>query len=383
MPETTDSSWPFDITEINAPDGSISAKFVSVGATLTELWVKDKHGVARDVVLGYDDNSRLASDPDHPVFNAIVGRYANRIKDGIFSIPISENPDPSAPNTYHIPTNDANGRLKQLTVTLHGGIVGWDRRHWVAVEKSATSVTYKHVDEGDEGFPGTVTAFVTHSVDNHGILRTKIYATASEKTPIMLTQHVYWNLDAYQDDADILEHELRIDASRYIEVDKLAIPTGRFTDVADTPLDFREERKIGAQWTKTTNLIGEGCVGYNGGWVLDHPRADIPAVTLKGNTSGIQLDITTNQSAIVVYTSYWLNTPRKAIHGGPGAKYGSSSAVAIEQQGHIAAINIPEWDVDHIYGPGRDYQWSSEYKFSTGQAQNPMRKARNSSYVSS
>ncbi|KAF8198532.1 galactose mutarotase-like protein [Pholiota molesta] len=360
MAGTEIDDLPFNLAEIKAPDGSITAKFVSLGATLTELWVNDKDGKARDVVLGYDDNSLLATDPGHPVFNAIVGRYANRIKNGTFSIPISKSPDPKAPNTYHIPTNDANGQ-----VTLHGGILGWDRRHWTIVAKTPTSVTYKHVDKADERFPGTVTAFATHTVSNGGILRTRLHATASEKTPIMLTQHIYWNLDAFQDGTnDILGHDLRVDASRYIEVDDFAIPTGNFTDVSNSPLDFRKEAKIGARWNETVNLCGTGCTGYNGGWVLDHPQDKIPVVSLNSNVSGIRVDITTNQPVVIVYSSFWLNTPRKEIHGGPTLNYGPSSAVAIEQQGYIAAINTPEWGIDQIYHPERDYEWTSEYKFS-------------------
>jgi len=355
------TAWPFDLTEIEAPDGSISAKFVSFGATLTELWVKDKNGKARNVVLGYDDNSRLFTDPGHPVFNAIVGRYANRIMNGTFSIPISKNPDPNAPNTYHIPTNDHDGQ-----VTLHGGIYGWDRRNWTVVEKFPSSVTYKHIDNADEGFPGVVTVFATHTVSNNGILSTKLRATASEKTPIMLTQHIYWNLDAFQDGSnDILEHDLKVSSSRYIEVNDLAIPTGNLPDVAGTPLDFQKEQKIGARWNETVDLCGTGCQGYNGGWVLDNPDEKRPLVSLKSDLSGIQLDISTNQPVIIVYTSYWLNVPRKEVHGGPSLNYGPSSAVAIEQQSYIDAINTPEWGIDQIYYPGKDYEWSSEYTFST------------------
>ncbi|KAF9558602.1 galactose mutarotase-like protein [Agrocybe pediades] len=360
MGKVQDPAWPFDLTEIKAPDGSITAKFVSFGSTMTELWVKDRDGKARDVILGYDDNSKLLTDPAHPVFNPIVGRYANRIKNGTFSIPISKNPDPKAPNTYHIPTNDQNGQ-----VTLHGGIYGWDRRNWTLVDKSPSSVTYMHVDDADEGFPGTVAVFATHTVSNGGILRTRLRASASQKTPIMLTQHIYWNLDAFQDgNNDIYSHNLRLASSRTIEVDDIAIPTGKFLDVTGTPSDFRKGEELGARWNETVGLCGTGCQGYNNGWVLDDPNSKQPAVTLKSESSGIRVDITTNQPVVIVYTSFWLNTPRKEVHGGPSLNYGPQSAVAIEQQGYIAAINTPEWHIDQIYYPGKDYEWSSEYKFS-------------------
>ncbi|KAF5336545.1 hypothetical protein D9611_006726 [Ephemerocybe angulata] len=352
------SDWPYDVTELKAPDGSITAKFVSVGATLTELWVKDKNGKARDVVLGYDDPSKLSSDPDHPVFNAIVGRYANRMKNGTFSIPISKDPT-SGPG----PINSSR-ILGQ--VTLHGGLIGWDRRNWTVVEKSETSVTYKHIDKADEGFPGTVTAYATHTVSDGGVLNTVIRATASEKTPIMLTQHTYLNLDAFEDGVnDILNHNLEIGGSKVIDLDTNAIPTGKFINVTGTPFDFKKAQTIGARWSKTVDLCGQGCQGYDNAWIYDDDVSQKTGTSLWSDKSGIRVDISTNQPSVQVYTSYWMNTIRKKVHGGAGKKYGRWSAVAIEQQGYVAAINTPEWGVDQIYSPERPFEWSSTYKFST------------------
>ncbi|KAI0784444.1 galactose mutarotase-like protein [Abortiporus biennis] len=352
--------WPFDITTISAPDGSITAKFVSFGATMTELWVKDKFGNARDIILGYDDNSELLTDPAHPVFNPIVGRYANRIKNGTFSIPITQNAQPDGPNVYHIPTNDHDGQD-----TLHGGIYGWDRRNWTIVSKTKTSVTYHHLDAADEGFPGNVSAFATHTVENGGILKTTVHATATELTPLMLTQHIYWNLDAFQGSQDILSHHLHVDSSKVVAVDSNAVPTGDFIDVASTPFDFRTPKKIGDAWNSTVGLCGDGCQGFDSCWIYDHDESTKPGVTLWSDVSGIKLDITTENPAVQVYTAFWLNTPRKVVHGGPSLNYTKWTAVAIEQEGYIDAINTPEWGVDQIYGPGKDYSWSSTYKFST------------------
>ncbi|KAI0666056.1 galactose mutarotase-like protein [Trametes maxima] len=349
--------WPFDVTTLAAPDGSITAKFVSFGATMTELWVKDRDGKARDIILGYDDNTELLTDPAHPVFNPVVGRYANRIRNGTFSIPISKDPQGDGPNVFHIPTNDHDGQD-----TLHGGIYGWDRRNWTIVEKSKASVTYFHLDDADEGFPGVVKAYATHSVENGGILRTTIHATASEKTPIMLTQHVYWNLDAFQGSENILDHKLHVDGSRVVAVDGDAIPTGPFIDVEGTPFDFRTTQAIGARWNETVNLC---CQGYDNCWIYDKSEEQTPGLSLWSNVSGIRLDVTTNNPAVQVYTAYWLDTPRKKVHGGSTLNYTKWSAVAIEQEGYIDAINTPEWDVDQIYYPGKDFHWDTTYKFST------------------
>ncbi|OJT14643.1 Aldose 1-epimerase [Trametes pubescens] len=352
--------WPFDLTTLTAPDGSVTAKFVSFGATMTELWVKDRDGKARDVILGYDDNTELLTDPAHPVFNPIVGRYANRIKNGTFSIPITKFPQPDGPNVFHIPTNDHDGQD-----TLHGGIYGWDRRNWTIVEKTKTSVTYLHIDDADEGFPGTVTALATHSVENGGILRTTVHATATEKTPIMLTQHVYWNLDAFQGSEDILGHKLHVDASRVVAVDSDAVPTGPFIDVEGTAFDFRTTQAIGERWNDTFDLCGPGCQGYDNCWIYDNSEETKPGLTLWSDVSGIRLDVTTNNPAVQVYTAFWLDTPRKKVHGGPSLNYTKWTAVAIEHEGYIDAINTPEWHVDQIYYPGKDFNWETTYKFST------------------
>ncbi|CAE6477830.1 unnamed protein product, partial [Rhizoctonia solani] len=144
---------PFKEYTIAASDGSIKAKFIGSGASLSELWVKDKYGRFRDVVLGYDNTTLWQTDPGHPVLNSVVGRYANRIKNGTFSVPISKNPDPNSPNTYHIFRNGPDSAY-----TLHGGEIGWDRRNWTLVSSTPSSLTFQHFDPADEGFPGDVTA---------------------------------------------------------------------------------------------------------------------------------------------------------------------------------------------------------------------------------
>lgn len=303
-----------------------------------------------------DVQSKLYSDPGHPVFNAIVGRYANRMSHGTFTIP----DDVIGSKTFQVPTNDFNGRH-----TLHGGNCGWDRKTWTVHQKSGTSVTFQHIDTAEEGFPGVVTAFTTYSVENGGTLKTTIHATASEKTPIMLTQHIYWNLDAFQESSDILAHGLYIDSSQVIAVDDDAIPTGILANIEGTPFDFRTEQAIGGRWEETAGLCGQDHQGYNTCYILpDRPKGKFN-ISLSSKTSGIKLDISTNQKAVIVYTSFWMDTPRKDIHGGPLTKYGKHSAIAIEQQGWVDAINRPEWGVDQIYHPGRDYDWSSTYKFSS------------------
>ncbi|KAL1731785.1 galactose mutarotase-like domain-containing protein [Schizophyllum commune] len=383
-----DGEWPFDVTTLTAPDGSVTAKFVSLGATLTELWVKDRDGNPRDVVLGYDDNSKLLTDPNHPSFNPIIGRlvlngtaqlcqpYAcilngwrhqltpdSGIKNGTFSIPITKDAQPDGPNVYHIPTN---GPFTSLPNALHGGKLGWDRRNWTIIDKSPTHVSYLHFDPADEGFPGNVTTIATHTVRKGGILESKLWANATEKTPIMTTQHVYWNLDAFQDNSsDILSHHLQVAADKVIEVDSNQVPTGGFINVTGTPLDFTQEQPINVKWNDTFDLCGPGCQGYDNCWIFTNATDRGARTSLWSDASGIRVDISSNQPATQVYTSYSLNIPRKAVHGGPDVNYTKWSAVAIEQQGYMDAINTPEWNIDQIHEPGKDFFWKVKYEFST------------------
>ncbi|CCO37957.1 aldose 1-epimerase [Rhizoctonia solani AG-1 IB] len=150
---------PFKEHTITASDGSIKAKFIGSGASLSELWVKDKYGCFRDVVLGYDNTTLWKTDPSHPILNSIVGRYANRIKNGTFSIPISKSPDPNSPNTYHIFRNGPDSAF-----AAHGGEIGWDRRDWTLVSSTSRSLTFQHFDPADEGFPGNVTVKASDNI---------------------------------------------------------------------------------------------------------------------------------------------------------------------------------------------------------------------------
>ncbi|QRV91726.1 galactose mutarotase-like protein [Ceratobasidium sp. AG-Ba] len=354
-------SDPFQQYTITAPDGSITAKLIGSGASLTELWVKDKYGKPRDVILGYDNRTLWQTDPMHPVFNSIVGRYANRIKNGTFSIPISKNPNPNSPNTYVLYKNDHDG-----LATIHGGKIGWDRRNWTFSGSSRSSITFTHLDPGDENFPGNVTAKVTYRVFRGGKFDISVVATATEKTPIMTTSHIYWNLDAFQDgNKDIFGHRLRIAASRTLEEDSISIPTGNFTQVKGTALDFRKEMAVGARWNQTVGYGGcPVCIGYDLPWIFDKPNRNAPDVSLYSPISGIKLEMTTNQPAVQIFSGNWLQIPRKVVHGGPSMIYDQYSAIAIEPEGYLGAINNPEWGVDQIYYPGRDFKWATTYQFS-------------------
>ncbi|CAE6489044.1 unnamed protein product [Rhizoctonia solani] len=181
----------------------------------------------------------------------------------------------------------------------------------------------------------------------------------------MVTAHVYWNLDAFQETANVFNHNLRIASSKYIQGNMYLVPTGNLAPVQGTALDFRKERTIGSKWNDSIGYGGcSECYGYDTPYIYDAPDAKAPNLSLYSKSSGIRMDVTTNQPVVQIYTANWLAIPRKKVHGGPNLQYESFSAVAIEPEGYVDAINNPAWGVDQIYYPGRDFKWATSYKFS-------------------
>ncbi|CAE6369506.1 unnamed protein product [Rhizoctonia solani] len=336
---------PMRVITLTAPDNSIVANFLSTGATLKNLWVKDKRGKFRDIVLGYDKKSLYASDPSHPFFGGIVGRYANRIKNGTFSIPVTKNA--TGPDVYTIPTNE-NGGLD----TLHGGLVGYDRRNWGPMNLSKSSVTYHLIDpDGTQGFPGTVQALVTYTLMKQAKWKIEMFANSTKKTPILLSSHVYWNLEAYQETQSLADHELQIEASRVIATDGILVPTGELTNVTGTYFDFRNETRLGDVIDKAVGYCGTGCTGLDNAWIYDRSAEKTPAFSLYSPNSGIKMSVTTDQPALQVYTCNGIanngdgknvTIPRKKAHGGPKKYYPNHSCAVIEQEGWIGGINNPD-----------------------------------------
>ncbi|KAJ7590857.1 galactose mutarotase-like domain-containing protein [Mycena floridula] len=359
---------PLQVVKINSPDGSAEASFIKFGATTTNFFVKDKHGKFRDILLGYDDHTLYQSQADgHPYFGPVVGRYANRIRNGTFTIPISK--DASGPGQkFQIEENEHNG-----IDTLHGGFIGYDQRNWSIVRSSPSSVTFRLIDpDGAQGFPGTVIADVTYTLLPQATWKISMHAVASKLTPIMLSSHAYWNLDAYGIVDDLQGHYAQFGASRVIATDGILIPTGELLEVAGTPLDFRKAKSIGASINATAEFeyCGTGCVGFDNAWIYDKNDGKKPVFQMWSINSGIKLEVTTNQPALQVYTCNGIFDPalpiprKKDQAGGPGAVYDNHSCVVIEQESWIDAINNPEFNIDQIYGGSKTYDWEATYAFS-------------------
>jgi len=357
-------------TEVSivAPDNSIVANFLAFGGTVKNLWVPGKDGVWRDLVLGFDNISEYTEQKfGRQFFGPVVGRYANRIKNATFSIPISANPPANGSNVFHVPANEHNGLN-----SLHGGSDGFDLRVWNVTAQTQHSVTFSLLDpNGMEGFPGNQLTHVTYTLEPKAKWKISMQATVDKLSPILLSSHVFWNLDGYKDAATLDKHFAQFAASRYIQTDGILIPNGTIASTKGTPLDFSNATSLGAAINKTVglDLCGTGCVGFDNCWLYDKPQDKTPIFSVWSTTSGIKLDVTTDQIALQIYTCDGINNgtlaiPRKVTQGGPNAFYENHSCLVIEQESAIDAINNPAWGINQIFGPNRTYSWNSEYAFS-------------------
>ncbi|EAA34001.2 galactose mutarotase-like protein [Neurospora crassa] len=348
----------------------IKAQFIPYGATLTNLFVKDKNGNDVDVVLGYDDVEYYPKDPGHPVYNAIPGRYANRIGKGKYTIDGEE---------YHTELNDGNN-------TLHSGTNNWSYRFWNVTEHTPTSITFAISDASNSslGMLGRVDSTVTYSVSKN-TWHIKMNAVSPErKTPVLLTQHTYFNLDAYKNPATnkIWDHTLYMPYSaRYLEADQSALPTGKILTAAPGSInDFASAAGLALGHARDRpgfagNCGANGaCEGYNGYWLIeDKPSTDAVVVSLASPFSGVKADLRTDQPGVVLYSCNWmdgsaqLKSTQKLVVNGTAVPrtVGRSSCVAIEAQDYPDGINHPEWGrVDkQILGPGEEYSWESSWTF--------------------
>ncbi|RYP80049.1 hypothetical protein DL770_006408 [Monosporascus sp. CRB-9-2] len=348
---------------ISAP--GIKAQFIPYGATLTNLFVKDKDGKDVDVVLGYDDVDYYPEDPGHPVYNAIPGRYVNRIGKGRYTID---------GQTFLTEKNDGEN-------TLHSGTNNWSFRTWNVTSATEDSITFAIEDPANSsmGMPGLVEAKVTYSV-SESTWKIKMEAASPEaKTPLMLTQHTYFNLDAFKNPATnkIWDHTLYLPYSqRYLVADDAALPTGEIATAAPGSInDFASEPGLKLGHAKDDPAFpgncgaGGQCEGYNGYWLIEDAPEDAVVATLASPFSGIKAELRTDQAGVVIYSCNWFDgtSPLKSNQGLEDRRtVERSSCVAIEAHDYVDGINHPEWGrvEEQITGPGETYTWESSWTFS-------------------
>src|SRR5208337_3162510 len=253
------------------------AKVITYGATLTELYVPDKSGKPGDVVLGFSDLQGYLG--EQPFFGATVGRYANRIANGHFTLDGKE---------YHLALNNGPN-------TLHGGRIGFNRKVWKAevlpgMTAAAVRFTYLSKD-GEENYPGNLNVSVTYTLTNTDELKLQYTAETDKDTVLNITNHSYFNLSG-TDTGNILKYILYINADKYTPVDSTLIPTGELASVAGTPLDFLKPTEIGARIAEIKEIGG-----YDHNYVLNGKAGTLRvAAKVTDPESGRVMEVLTTES---------------------------------------------------------------------------------------
>ena len=322
------------------------AKIINYGATVVSLKVPDRQGKLRDVVLGYDDLAGYVKDKDF--FGVTVGRFGNRIGAGKFTLD---------GKTYQLDLNNGPNHL-------HGGAHGIYKRLWKSEptkrkDGPAVKLTYVSPD-GEQGYPGKVTLTVTYTLTNKNGLRIDYLGTTDKPTVLNPAHHAYWNLSG-DPTQTILGEELTIDADKTTPVGAGLIPTGKLADVTGTPMDFRKATKIGARIDAKDEQLELG-KGYDHNWALNHYTKKVRKVLdLYDPTSGIVMNILTDQPGLQFYSGNFLNG---TIHGKQGVAYQHRTAVVLEGQLFPDAPNHPNFP-NAVLRPGQRYTQTTIYQFST------------------
>ncbi len=325
----------------------IEVRAITYGAIITVIRTPDRFGKLADIVFGFDSLQGYLA--QSPYFGAIVGRFANRIARGEFSLDGV---------TYHLATNNGPN-------SLHGGLRGFDKVLWTAEpvqSDSGAGVVFHYLSpNGEEGYPGNVDVRVTYMLTPRDELVVDYTATTDKATPLNLSQHSYWNLHG-DGKGDILDHILTLDASAYTPVDSTLIPTGQITAVAGTPFDFRSPTVIGARIEQPNKQLRFG-KGYDHNWVLDRPAgggtALVRAARLVDSTSGRTLEISTSEPGIQFYSGNFLDG---TITGKHGVVYGHRAALCLETQHFPDSPNHPNFP-STILRPGETYHSRTVFSF--------------------
>src|SRR6202008_4290299 len=269
----------------------VEVRAMTYGGIILSIRVPDRKGQLADIVLGHDTLEGYIPNP--PYFGAIIGRYANRIANGTFTLD---------GKTYTLPKNDGPN-------TLHGGVNRtFDKVLWEGAPlkgKNGVAFTYLSKD-GEEGFPGNLKITVTYILNDSNELTVDYEATTDKATPINVSQHSYFNLKG-EGNGDILDHEIMINADKFTPVDKNLIPTGELRPVKGTPLDFTTPARIGSRIDDNYEQLVLGH-GYDHNFVINRKSAGLTlAARVYEPTSGRVLEVSTTQPGIQFYTGNFLD----------------------------------------------------------------------------
>ena len=325
-------------TLVNA--AGLRLKIITYGATITSVETPDRNGRIENITLSLDSMQDYLN--GHPFLGSTVGRYANRIAKGRFSI---------GGRQYVLAANLGPNHL-------HGGVTGFDKVVWraepVETDDSLGVVFHYESADGEEGYPGKLTVRVIYSLTNNNELRMEYLATTDKPTVVNLTNHAYWNLTG-NGSRDVLAHELMLNADRYLAIDADLIPLGQREAVKETPLDFTQPKTIGA-------CINQVEGGYDHCYVLnkrDDEKEPTLAARVTEPTSGRVMEVHTTEPAVQLYTANHLDgTPAAG-----GNAYQKHAGFCLEAQHYPDSPNHPDFP-STLLEPGENYEQLTIHKFS-------------------
>lgn len=325
----------------------MEVSFIAYGGAIVSLRVPDRDGNAADVTPGYDTHEEYLNNSRY--FGTLIGRYANRIANGRFTLDGRE---------IALPVNEGRNHL-------HGGPCGFDKVIWRVAPfhhagKMGAVLCYRS-PAGDQGYPGTLFARATYTLTDDNALTVEYSAITDEPTVINLTQHAYFNL-AGQDAGSIVDHELMIAASRFTPVHRDLIPTGEIRDVRGSPFDFTTPRRIGSRIDDDDEQL-RIAGGYDHNFVLDRDHAAAEptlAARVVEPHSGRMLEILTTEPGVQFYSGNGID---KGPPGKGGHSYVARAAFALETQHFPDSPNHPHFP-STVLRPGQEYQSRTVYRFS-------------------
>jgi aldose 1-epimerase len=317
--------------------GDLIVEVIDYGGIIRSIVVPDSNGVPGDIAHGFEDlEGYLGS---HPWFGAVCGRYASRIAGGHFSLDGVE---------YRLAKNDGANHL-------HGGVRGFDKVLWNARTSGSHLILSYTSRDGEEGYPGNLSAKVTYTATHRGELVTEYEASTDKPTVVNLMNHTYFNLAC---SGDILNHEVTLHASHFTPARSDLIPTGKIASVKGTPMDFRSPTRVGERINSPYQQIING-KGYDCNWILDGKMGELRlAAEVYDPSSGRKLEISTTQPGVQFYSGNFLDG---SLHG-KGRVYGWRSGLCLETQHFPDSPNQPRFP-STVLRPGEKYREKTVYRF--------------------
>ena len=326
-------------------NGFLTMQVTNYGGRVVALWMPDRRDSFEDIVLGYDHIDKYLSNNGERYLGAVVGRCANRISNGTFTLNGIE---------YQLPKNDGEN-------TLHGGLIGADSRVW-DVESVNDSVIKMHTvfADGEDGFPGNLDVTMSYTLTHDNQFQIRYAATTDSTTLCNLSHHSFFNLKG-EGNGTILDHELQINSRYMTTINNQLIPDGKFLGVKNTPFDFREKHRIGENIVADDEQL-RNAKGYDHNWIIDKndPKAYTWNATLTEPTSGREVQVWSDQVGLQFYSGNFFN-------GKGTGKWGKTlnfrEGLALETQFFPDAINHESLTPVPILNPGEEYHQLCIYKF--------------------